>query len=557
MEIRKAYEWYDVVGKYSIPRLLVGAILIGSAAAASLVMGLPGIFDSFLLRLPVLLVPVYLAAVVILYPVLDFDRRKMAIDSELHIFITRMGAISLSEIAEYDIFRIMSQSAHRSPITDEIARIYNRVEHWGINLAEACRVIARSSPSKIFTDFLNRFAHAMDSGEPPSEFFMKEQQVVMEEFALEYEKSLYAIDLMKEVFVALMTTAAFVMVIVALYPNMTGESGLYLLVLAIFVFGFIEMSFLYFLKMSMPEENLWHTTGIDTRVDRAVRKKMFYSAGVCGAVGAAQLVLWALPAFDISLVLVPLMLAISVTPLLYVSLYVDKQERLIKRKEDNFPAFIRSLGGSSETGNIGATRALRDLQHHDFGPLTRHIRDLYKRLSLNIDSEKSWEYFGAEMGSDLSARFGTMYVEGASVGGSARKVSRMISENMLKIIGLRKKRYQSASAMIGVLYGIGIAVTLSVYVSVGMINAINDMYEEMEIPGQLDDFSVFFEAAFTPGVLHIAALIVVLQHVMTSSVMIKITGGGRMEGALTHLVGMLWMSGITAILSQALVDYLL
>src|SRR5207247_6514895 len=109
---------------------------------------------------------------------------------------------------------------------------------------------------------------------------------------------------------------------------------------------------------------------------------------------------------------VPIIIAISLTPLAFTGILVGREEEKVKRRDDNFAAFIRSLGASAAARGGQVTETLRHLQTHDFGPLTTDIRNLYARLNLRVNDEMAWDYFSAETGSNIIEKFSRMFVEG-------------------------------------------------------------------------------------------------------------------------------------------------
>ena len=61
-------------------------------------------------------------------------------------------------------------------MAEETRKIFLLMEKWNRNLSQACRFIARRTPSKIFSEFLDRMAHELDSGEDFKEFIKREQK---------------------------------------------------------------------------------------------------------------------------------------------------------------------------------------------------------------------------------------------------------------------------------------------------------------------------------------------------------------------------------------------
>jgi len=110
------------------------------------------------------------------------------------------------------------------------------------------------------------------------------------------------------------------------------------------------------------------------------------------------------------------MFAVSLTPLLLTGLIARTEENKIKRYDNNFGAFIRSLGGAAGSRSGLILESLKELISHDFGPLSENVNNLYKRLRTRLSTPRSWSISLLNR-SNLIERFATMFVEGTNVGG--------------------------------------------------------------------------------------------------------------------------------------------
>ncbi|TRZ87004.1 MAG: hypothetical protein D4R88_10020, partial [Methanosarcinales archaeon] len=149
-------------------------------------------------------------------------------------------------------------------------------------------------------------------------------------------------------------------------------------------------------------------------------------------------------------------------PFALTGYFARKEEELIKRKDDNFAAFVRALGSTAGARGGIIRDSLRNLTYHDFGPLTPDINELYKRLETRINKIMSWNYFAAGTGSNLIERFGTIFAEGIDKGGKPEAIGDIVGDNFMRIVSLRKLRYSLATSLLGEVYGLtgGIAFTM-------------------------------------------------------------------------------------------------
>ncbi len=259
----------------------------------------------------------------------------------------------------------------------------------------------------------------------------------------------------------------------------------------------------------------------------------------------------------------PLALAFIITPWLVPGHIINREEDKIKRRDDNFAAFLRSLGAAVAATSKDITIPLGKLRRHDFGPLTKNVDDLYKRLSLRIDRPKAWEYFSAETLSELISKFTEMYVEGIKAGGSPKKVSAIISDNFLKIVGLRKMKYDSASTLTGILYGLSIAISFVLFMTLMVLQNFDKMALDItkslrETGGTvvpMDNLMILNAGAFDFNVVAWAMVFMVLVHALVASVTTRIISGGHKGGAAWHFVLLTWVSVGVAVLTMS-VSYL-
>lgn len=516
----------------------------------------PDYFSFIIFRILFYSVPIYVLIIIILYPLIRWERRGKLIDRDMHLFITRMGVLSVAEVARKEMFDILARMKEYRTLADEIKKIYVLVSGWNISLEKACRLVAETTPSELLADFLNRLAYAVESGETTEVFFKNEQIVVMNQYKTKYESAMRLTEAMKEVFIALVTAALFVIVIVSLIPLLTGEDASLLMGIAVLLFVFIEFAFLYLLYSIVPGELIWHTMKIKTDVHRSIERKLVFGSILSILVLMLLLVLTLKPPL-------PIFVALCVSPLLIPGLYVNAQEMKIKRRDDFFPAFIRSLGTIAEAKTRDMAICLRRLRTHDFGPLTKNIEDQYRRISMRIKRDEAWELFAAETCSELISKFNEMFVEGMKTGGNPKKISQIISDNFITILGLRKMKYESSSSLTGVLYGIMVACSVILYMSLYLVNAFYNLFSKILTPETIEalhgyEYILLLQPkTFDFFVLACLTLAIIIVHAFVSAWITRIISGGHVVGALTHFVGLIWVGGIVAIIVCETMKYLI
>ena len=529
------------------------------------------IFSIFLLLILFLFIPMvftnpYLAALtyasigfiiifVILYPYVRYEMIGKAIDQDMYLFITHLGILSTAYLPRKQLFSILAEMKEYRSLALEVRKVYTLITKWHMNLPKACRYVAEITPSEQFKDFLLRLAHGVETGESAESFAINEQHSAMEEYASKYRASLTVLEVLNEVYVTAMAGTLFFLSIIVLLPFLIGQDADLMMVLTVIIFIFVEVAMLYYIYITVPGEHIWKTSEIKTQVDRNVEKNFRW--GILFTIITCAIMIFGYIYFKIPL---PLVIAMGLSPLFIPGYYVLEEENIIMNRDENYPAFIRSLGSSASGTGKETTLALKKLTRYKFGRLTESIQGLYRRLALRIDKVKSWKYFGAETGSDLISKFNDLYLEGTHIGGDPRNISNIISENFLRILTLRKSKYQLAKITTYLYYGITVGITLVLFFTIYIGEAMSRIYSSMGIGMYAEEYpflGVLSGTTFNLDFILAMAMFLIIIHSLVASLIVRIIYGGHKVGGLTHFVIMLWLSAITALIAMVIVSLIL
>ncbi len=500
------------------------------------------------------MIPMFILLTALLYPRIVKGKIRREIEDNIHFYITHLGALATSEVSRKEMMRMLSERKEYKALAEETKKIYLLMEKWNKNLAQACRFLARRTPSKILADFLDRMAHELDSGEDFREFIKREQETVMNAFSNLYQGKLYSVDVFKEVYVSLILSLAFFATFAIIAPFLTGLSVITVLNLIIIFFAIVEIAILIYLKAVVPVDPIWQTSGELTKTDWKLYKSFYVSCMLCLVVFTITLILYAWGIFEIP---PPFIIALSVTPLLIPGYLSKKEETIIKDKDKNAPSFIMSLGASASARGGDVLESLKFLTAHDFGSLTEDIRALYKRLCTRINKRRAWEKFSIDTGSNLIYRFIDMFVEAIMLGSDPKEVAEIVSKNFAIINSLRERRDRSASSFVGICYGVIIGIAFSLYVSFGVVEAMNKIYLSLKVPGMFLQGLLHTISGLDLAYLNVAILFILFLHAVIASIAIKLVDGGRWMSGFMHLVGMIWLAAISGHVSQLVITHLL
>ncbi len=498
---------------------------------------IPSVMNGIIL-IGVMLVPIALFAIVLIYPITGLEGKKKDIDNNMHYYITHMGVLATSQMSRVDLLLKLSHTEAYGYLAKETGRIYALIYYWHVSFPVACRFIGTRTPSLLFSDFLDRMAHSVQAGQGFQDFVIAEQSVVMNDFMTMYQDSLNSIDMIKEMFISLCMSLIFIVAFAIIMPIITGMDSILLLGGAIAIFIGTEFVILLYARSKVPSDRIWHTLNIETVADRRIKWSMPISLFLCIIFTTIVVAFSNLPT--------PIMFAASLTPLLLTGLIARHEENKIKRFDNNFGAFIRSLGGASGSRSGLILDSLKELTTHDFGPLSENVNNLYKRLKTRLNTMRSWEHFAAGTGSNLIERFATMFVEGTNVGGKPVIIGDIISKNFQSILSMRKLRYSSASSLIGVLYGMTAGISATMFLAVSIIAMLAKLFSNTSIPDIDIGISIATISGSNIPLMTTMLMFMMVCHSLISAMLIRVVDGGHHFNTYTHFVGLVWISALTA-----------
>jgi flagellar protein FlaJ len=233
---------------------------------------------------------------------------------------------------------------------------------------------------------------------------------------------------------------------------------------------------------------------------------------------------------------------------------IMREEKKIEKRDEIFGAFIRSLGRSCSVSGQTMPGAVKNLAIHKFGPLTSAVQNLSKRLAMHISPTDSWGHFSAETSSNMIKRFSGMYTQCVLSGSKPEETSLFISNNLFKILAIRKKRISISSSFVGVLYGVMIALAFTMWITVGITEYMSEVVGNLA--GDTSSIATggflnnIFNASYNIELLTNMVVGVTLIHALCSSIMLPLVKGGHLATAGIHFVVMVWVGAAAGYVVQ-------
>ncbi|MBA4694260.1 MAG: type II secretion system F family protein [Candidatus Poseidoniales archaeon] len=570
---------------FVLPSALAGLIsaalmiwLTGGFSEGGLFAGFTGIFLLILL-------PLLTGGAAIYFPVLEVNRSALKIEKEMHMFITRMGILSLGEVGASTIFDILRQMKDYGELAQEVKRIETLVEKWHTSLPEAARIVAQQSPSPLWSDFLDRMAFSIEAGQPIDAFMRAEQETVAEQYNTLYDTRLESVDTMKEIYVSLVSAGLFGLVVAGIHLVLfeIGTGGdetpievatrIRWLLLAGFLFVIIQIGALFAFRATIPDDQTFARDEFETPF-RLLFRQTWLGAGIVSIL-LLLLTIGVVITYWEGLTLGwdkygLILLAIPLTPLLIPSTLVQREERKVLRRDEAYPDFIRALGGTAQARSAEPSATIKALRGIDFGMLDASIDRLEKRLSTRIDSERAWDYFAADTNSAVISRYNRIYIEGSQSSGEPAATADLVSRSITNLLSLRRRRSLSASTMWGVALGLLISsvvslnVTISIVLQLGEtiagvasslaestdIGSITDaaggfVLPVMEDPSAVENNIFMFKV--------IASILILIQVLAVSFIATRLRGGG-FTSAIGQMIQLLWIAALASLVSSFILD---
>ncbi|MDG6229609.1 MAG: type II secretion system F family protein [Candidatus Thermoplasmatota archaeon] len=524
-----------------------------------LIMSLPFILQ-FLLPVPVNfhpatfifggIIPIILG---VLHPYISYKNKATEIDGNMHFFITHLRVLAISDLSLKDILNVLGGKKVYKSLGSEIKKVSVLSTQWRYPMASTLHFIALRTPSKILKDFLDRFSQSLDSGVEHREFIETEQKAVMQDYKTMYETSNENIVILNEVYVSMLIAIIFVMSFGIVLPMIMGaESMTMYTYLSSFMLIVSEILLLYLLKSIIPDDVIWHQTGekseLQKKLTRWLINSMLFSIilGIVLAYGKYSLqvsVFVDLP--------MELLVAISLTPLVFVGIKTFIEEDNIARKEKNFLGFLTGLGSIATMKGGKITESVYYLSKKDYGILTRYIRSLYRRLRTRIDDGSAWQWFGVDTNSNFIQRSCEMFREATYAAANPTRVTRMIAENMRKILDLRKKKFSIVNTTTALFGGITFGISFAIYVSFVISRHLNEIVLETGDPfSDLEGINIgtllYTVPPETFNFILIIIFLVLIVHSFILAYTIKVIRGSHLYLTFLYFIPFVWVVAITS-----------
>jgi flagellar protein FlaJ len=418
-------------------------------------------------------------------------------------------------------------------------QVYLLSKRLGFEYARAFRMVARKAGATSIKNLLLRFAGAISSGISEADFLAQEAKVEREQYINGYYRSLESLAKWGDAYAALLVSVSLV-VVVAMMSTMLSTLGNSFVLLLTGAMTMVSSFGVYIIFRVAPIE----TRTFQNRrgpPERQWSKRLLFTVVPAGALIGMLL------AFSYGFHMFLLILGFSLLPS-GIMAWVDNGK--VNRQDQEAAPFIRSLG--NVTASLGTTlgAALIKIDRRSLGTLEPAIRRLQVRVRRNLTTEKAWDAFRDEVGSELMNRTTHMFVDGVTLGGPAERVGAIASEFAMDAALMRARRNVAAAPFAFLVIPLHFAMTgLMVFVLEIMkaFNArITEASEELAANsagsglGLLPSLPVF--QSHDMSTLALLTLVALISMTISNALAPKFALGG-------HYTNMAFFGGITCIMT--------
>lgn len=359
-------------------------------------------------------------------PARFFGREPVAFD--LVTQLTYMSAIATAGVSRAQLFEHTSKLGYSTSIL--FRRIHWAAQRLNYDYAQACEAVAETLADENMRSLLLRFASALSSGEGEAPFLAREMEVQLELYGKAYERDLETLQRWTDAYVALMVSAALI-VVISLVSMMIYSMGAGLIVgLAVVVIGVTFLG--SWIVYSVAPLEVKACTLADYSHERhfaALLARYVLPVGLAASAGLMLL------GFGLALALMTMSIF-----LLPVGLLAMREDLQIDRRDRDISSVLRAIG--SMVAAMGSTvgEGLARLNRRSLGSLEPQVKRLHVRLRSGLRSDLSWTRFAAESGSEMVTRAVRIFWDGLRLGGDPERISYLASMFAMKVSLLRASR---------------------------------------------------------------------------------------------------------------------
>lgn len=349
-------------------------------------------------------------------------------------FITavfHMYGLSLGETSPSDLVRTIAENKEYGFYSSVFQKIRSLAEDFGYGLTKATAIMAERLKSP-FRDFLVRLTNVFSSAEPRG-YLEMESSTLMEEYSGYYSRAIETFKTLGGVFTAFQSVLVFLVMTLVIMSFLLIDPQAIIFGYTVAIIATISMYALF--RAASPKEKIVYIGKYPHELYLAL-KWSFLALGPSSTVLALLLYFAKGPS--------PAFLTLGLG-LLIPGIFGYRLESHIKKIDENYPTFLKSLGENlASTSDLKA--ALSYLLHMELGPLKKLVKEALARLKLGISHKQTLESLSSEAASYQVYISNKILLDSLSRGANPLEIGKALGNHVIKFLEFRKKRESEAKS---------------------------------------------------------------------------------------------------------------
>ncbi len=354
-------------------------------------------------------------------------RSKSLLGFDLLYQLSYMSVIATAGVPRKQIFE------HAAEVPCGFAGYFRKIESMYRRLrydyAKACRIVGESAEEDEIKGLLLRFSTSLLSGEPESDFLVREAEAQAAAYNNDYGRKLETLKLWTDAYVSLILSAVLI-IIMGIISTMIWKIETAVILGMVMVAILTTVLGVWIIYLISPKEVMvlrW----AGTKEQKLVRKIFRL------VIPASVILLALLLLVGANLGWMMLAIAALIFPVGWISALDDKK---VVKRDAEVGSFLGSLGGVSAAIGTTVRDALARLDLDAIHTLRWEVKRLHTRLLSGIRGKLCWQKFIDETGSELANRSVSMFYDAIDLGGDAQQAGYHASIFANKIAQLRAQR---------------------------------------------------------------------------------------------------------------------
>jgi len=386
-------------------------------------------------------------------PRFSASNRGASIETELPFVIGYLSVLAGGGVSPVATLKRIARMKLFPAVSKEAKRILIQTDVFGDDPITAMEYVAKSNPSKNWSEFLLGYTSVLKSGGDFVAYIGTKLKDILDNKSSAVKRSADTTGTIAEAYLTItvilgMTLYTLYMIQILISHNLSGLTNLYFF--SFVVVPLISAGFMYLLDAVQPK---WPFT------DYRPYRYLIYSAPAA--------VIFALLPLPLPLYLragTALIIGASL-PAVFATRYA--RERLALEKA--LPDFIRDVAEGRKTG-LSPERAIERLSERRYGQLSKHVQRMGAQLSWGVQLNKVVSTFTDAVGSWITKAIGTLLIEVVDVGGGTIRSFSEMATFTRTMNDMENDRRAALRAFVMIAYVAGVMVIMTTFIMVYLLD---------------------------------------------------------------------------------------